>query len=172
MASVSENVAQSFLYQAAVRIAIVSCSSRCFANKVTSEYNARMAGVVRAMARSDHWRWVSRPGMDFFECDLDLPALNKPSHYLLRLDLLLGTKVRLRREPAGWVAYENPAQRHYWCADVIPDCSAASDFNIARSLAIPARHSYRAPLSTRGIQHSLQPGLSRALAPWASCRPW
>jgi hypothetical protein len=31
------------------------------AHKVTKEYRPRRAGVVRAMARSDHCRWLSTP---------------------------------------------------------------------------------------------------------------
>ena len=39
----------------------VSPDSNRWAAKITQENSLKRSGVVRAIARSDHWRWVSRP---------------------------------------------------------------------------------------------------------------
>ena len=60
MASAKEGLVLS--YHAAVRGAMPPrCSIRISAASVTTLNRPKSAGVVRAMARSDHWRWVSRP---------------------------------------------------------------------------------------------------------------
>ena len=60
MASAKEGLVLS--YYAAVRGAMAPrCSIRISAASVTTLNRPKSAGVVRAMARSDHWRWVSRP---------------------------------------------------------------------------------------------------------------
>src|SRR4051812_50079961 len=66
-AMVSENVAQSFRYHAACRTGMSWWTSRSLAINVTSEYKARMTGVVRAMAGGGHCRrgCMSRGGGGF-----------------------------------------------------------------------------------------------------------
>src|SRR3970282_946642 len=60
-AMASEKVGKDFSYQAPERTG-VCCSNCCrWAAKVTQENKPKRAGVVRPMARSDHWRWVSTP---------------------------------------------------------------------------------------------------------------
>ena len=60
MASAKEGLVLS--YHAAVRGAMAPrCSIRISAASVTTLNRPKSAGVVRAMARSDHWRWVSMP---------------------------------------------------------------------------------------------------------------
>ena len=50
-------------YQAAAfgRSAVATSRARSSAHTVISENSPSSAGVVRSMARSDHWRWVSTP---------------------------------------------------------------------------------------------------------------
>jgi hypothetical protein len=59
LASASLKVSRGLRYQDACRgRAPASASS---AHSVTSENKPIRAGVVRAIASSDHWRWVSTP---------------------------------------------------------------------------------------------------------------
>ena len=60
-ARVSAKVGRGLRYQASVRTAERARRSRRAASSVTIENSASRQGVVRAMARSDHWRWVSTP---------------------------------------------------------------------------------------------------------------
>src|SRR3954464_12483075 len=56
----SLNVRCVLAYQDAPR-GTAPASKSAVAHTVTKEYKPRSAGVVRRMARSDHWRWVSTP---------------------------------------------------------------------------------------------------------------
>ena len=60
-AMASTKVGTGLMYQAAVRCVIGwSCCNEWAAN--ANQENCPISiGVVRAMARSDHWRWVSTP---------------------------------------------------------------------------------------------------------------
>src|SRR3954469_16062387 len=60
-ASVSLKVGRRLRYQAALITAPRAFGLSCAASKVTRENSPSRQGVVRAMARSDHWRWVSTP---------------------------------------------------------------------------------------------------------------
>src|SRR5918911_1998889 len=60
-ASASAKVKWSFRDQAGSGTVTRDRLRRCSASSVTKENRPSRAGVVRAMARSDHWRWVSRP---------------------------------------------------------------------------------------------------------------
>src|SRR6266511_2851998 len=57
----SENVGSALWYQAVTGTGIRPSWLNCRASMVTSENNANRTGVVRAIAWSDHWRWVSSP---------------------------------------------------------------------------------------------------------------
>src|SRR6516162_7548631 len=57
----SENVAAPLWYQAVTGTGIGPPPLNCRARMVTRENRAHRMGVVRAIAWSDHWRWVSRP---------------------------------------------------------------------------------------------------------------
>src|SRR3954463_2825881 len=60
-ASVSAKVGLFLRYQAAVATARRAWRLSRAARSVTRENSPSKQGVVRAMARSDHWRWVSTP---------------------------------------------------------------------------------------------------------------
>ncbi|MEN3366474.1 MAG: hypothetical protein V7606_3748 [Burkholderiales bacterium] len=60
------------------------------------EFGAPVDGV-----RPLSLRFHTPVGVGFFEGDLDLPALYKLRHNLLRLDSLVSAEERLRGEPAG-----------------------------------------------------------------------
>ncbi|RKK01140.1 hypothetical protein EBE87_27315 [Pseudoroseomonas wenyumeiae] len=60
-ARVSLKVGRSLRYQALLAAALRSEALSWAARRVTSENSPSRHGVVRAMARSDHCRWVSTP---------------------------------------------------------------------------------------------------------------
>ena len=60
-ASASEKVTAGLAYQAARLGRTRPRAARSLAQSVTRENKASRQGVVRAMARSDHWRCVSTP---------------------------------------------------------------------------------------------------------------
>ena len=57
----SLKVRTDFEYHAATLGLRVCDLARSCVHSVTMENKARRAGVVRRMALSDHWRWVSTP---------------------------------------------------------------------------------------------------------------
>ena len=57
----SEKVGNLLAYQAAERSGNPWFPASKCAARVTQEKRPKRTGVVRAMARSDHWRWVSTP---------------------------------------------------------------------------------------------------------------
>ena len=64
-----------------------------WAARVVQEKSPSRAGVVRAMARSDHWRCVSTPRWAYLvEGDLQLPAQYKPFQDLGRVRRRVGTE--------------------------------------------------------------------------------
>ena len=60
-ARVSAKVGRCLRYQAAVETAKRARLVRHVPSNVTMENSASRHGVVRAIAWSDHWRWVSTP---------------------------------------------------------------------------------------------------------------
>ena len=56
-----EKVASGFLYHAHFRIGMVESLSILIATRTTIENNPKRAGVLLAIALSDHWRCVSIP---------------------------------------------------------------------------------------------------------------
>ena len=60
-AMASTKVGAGVAYQAVVRWVIGRCSYSEWEARVIQENSPIKTGVVRAMVRSDHWRWVSNP---------------------------------------------------------------------------------------------------------------
>src|SRR3954447_10406845 len=60
-ARVSAKVGRGLRYQASVDTAVRAWRSRRAASRDTRENSPSRQGVARAIARSDHWRWVSTP---------------------------------------------------------------------------------------------------------------
>ena len=60
-AMASTKAGDSLSYQAAVRWVMGRRFCNEWAARVVQEKSPIRIGVVRAMARSDHWRWVSTP---------------------------------------------------------------------------------------------------------------
>src|SRR5579884_1738094 len=95
-------------------------------------------GVERAIARSDHWRWVSTPRwsrtsrlFDRLRGDLDLPAPDVPGEDLQRLARGVGAQQRLRIEPAQRIAQQNPADRYDRQPGVVPHGGGGAELDDA-----------------------------------------
>ena len=80
-------------------------------------------GVVRAIARSDHWRWVrdAQMGPDLLKGDLELPTQDKPLEDLGLVCRRVGTEQCLGIEGALGISYQHPANGHRWLARAVPD---------------------------------------------------
>jgi len=68
--------------------------NNCCAKMVTSEKSANKAGVVRRIAKSDHWRsrLDAQMSTNLVKGDFNGPAQDKPLDDLERLCILIGTR--------------------------------------------------------------------------------
>src|SRR5437879_4629234 len=89
---------------------------------VTSEKSPKRAGVVRRMARSDHWRCVSTRhlGSHFVKGDFDWPTHDKPCQNLHWISVLIRTQHSLGSKSALWITNEHPANGDRRNASMIP----------------------------------------------------
>src|SRR5689334_12399374 len=99
----------------------------------------------------------------FFKRDFDLPALDEPLQDLHGRDTLVRAQKRLWLEPAGRIAYQDPTQRHWRFATVIPERSTAGDIELLSLMTIPVAQRDALPLCGRRIEHITQCALTRAL---------
>jgi hypothetical protein len=85
--------------------------------------------VVRAMAWSDHCRWVfdAQMSTDLAEGDLELPVQDEPGDNLQRINGEVGAEHGLGGELAAWVADEDPADSYggkpVWYHPAVPERS-------------------------------------------------
>src|SRR3954467_96881 len=96
-------------------------SKSVVAHTVIKEYKPRSAGVVRRMARSDHWRWVSTPRWARHSAKVTSTC------HQHRIELGIGAEEGLRLTFAGRIADQDPAQRDRRRAGAIPDGNVRSD---------------------------------------------
>src|SRR4051812_24705278 len=121
-------------------------SKSAVAHTVIKEYKPRSAGVVRRMARSDHWRWVSiKVSTALGESDLDLPTPDEVGQDQHRIEFGIGAEEGLRLALAGGIAHQDPAQRDRRRAAAVLDGDIGGDDNRAGFVAIPAGERHRAP---------------------------
>src|SRR3954447_9564217 len=101
----TENVGSDFLYQAAPStdsFPVFAASSE--AHRVTSENSPNKSGVVRWIAKSDHWRWVSTPRWRRASSKVASPAHRIAYQVRISDADLCGseqTKTRVSARPAG-----------------------------------------------------------------------
>ena len=97
-----------------------------FASKVTTENSASKHGVVRAMARSLPWRWVSTPSWarPSAYVVLYLPAPDEPRHDLRRRYLPIRAQKRLGAELLLQITNQDPSEGHDRPTDSIPNSGA------------------------------------------------
>src|ERR687894_2028044 len=95
-ARVSEKVGCSLRYQAVAETRRRAWRSSRVASRATIENSANRQGVVRAIALSDHCRWVSTPrwSRTSAEGDLQLPSPEEPADDLQRLLRGVGAEQR------------------------------------------------------------------------------
>src|SRR5712692_6944918 len=118
---------------------------------VTSEKSPNKAGVLRRMAKSDHWRsrLDAQMSTHFMKGDFDRPAQDKPLHDLGSLYILIGAKQGHWLILALWIANEDPTDRDRRDRRLIPQSRARGDFHLSGGSPIPGQHVF-VPLC-RGI---------------------
>src|SRR3954468_11521337 len=120
-ARASLKVRSPFWYQAAPRGRASRRTPGSLVQRVTRENKPSRAGVVRAMALSDHWRCVSTPrGLRTAAKVTTGPAADKPTQDIERIGLQVRAQERLRLERAGDIAHQNIADRDV-LARMMPD---------------------------------------------------
>ncbi len=120
---------------------------------VISENSPSNAGVVRRMARSDHWRWVSTPRWARTSWNVVSTRQRETNH----CRIVSGAASRsVLRNACGVFAErildQHPADRHWRDAAVIPDRGAGRGSQRALLIAIPLRHDHRGPGRLRVVQ--------------------
>jgi len=111
--------------------------------------------VVRAMARSDHWRCVSTPRCSRTSRNAisNCPALDEPAQNLHEVTSLIDAQQGLWVEPAKEVAYQHPADWDDGHPTMAPDGGVGADLDGALALAIPTWHCDVLPHRCRIGQH-------------------
>ena len=138
-AMASTKVGDGLSHQAAARWAIGRSCCRTWAAKVFQEKRPSRTGVVRAMARSDHWRWAvhAQMGSNFLEGCLQLPPQHKPLQDLGRACRWVGAEQGLGVEGALGIADQHPAHGDGRFARAVPDGGLGGEFHAAGGAVIP-----------------------------------
>ena len=99
-ANASAKVGFTFLYHAVAWQPSACFLTNRWAINATRLNKAKSTGVVRAMAWSFHWRWVSHAqmGAGLFKGGFDCPTLNKKCQHLPRRQAPMSRQQRLRRK--------------------------------------------------------------------------
>src|SRR5919202_2029648 len=118
-ARVSAKVGRRLRYQAAAETWSRAWRLRRAASRVTTENRPSRQGVVRAMALSDHCRWLeavlptdAEVVAGLSESDFQLPSLREPAEDLQRVLREVGAEQGLRVEALAGIAQQHPADRH------------------------------------------------------------
>ena len=141
-AMASANVGSDLAYHAAGRgMAGPSFCDRWLAKDI-QEKSPKSTGVVRAMARSDHWRCVlhSQVSAYLLEGHFQLPAQHEPLHDLDRGGRKVGGQQRLRTEFPQGVSNQDPSNGHWRLARMVPEGGLRSEFHSPDSTIIPSRN--------------------------------
>ena len=94
--------------------------------------------MVRAMARSDHWRCLhAQMRSHLLEGDLQLPAQHKPFQNLRRVHGQVSAQQCLCGEFALGVSNQDPAQGHGRLARTIPDRSLRGELHRTGRAVVP-----------------------------------
>jgi hypothetical protein len=96
--------------------------------------------VVRAMARSDHWRCVSTPrcARTWWKVPSICGAPGKPEQDLDRIGLPVGAEQGLGRKLAQGIADEHPPDGHRDTPRVVPEGISCDRLEAAVAVAVPA----------------------------------
>src|SRR5712692_10350398 len=108
---------------------------------VTSEKSPNKAGVLRRMAKSDHWRsrLDAQMSTHFMKGDFDRPAQDKPLHDLGSLYILIGAKQGHWLILSLWITNEDPTDRDRRDRRLIPQSRASGDFHLSGCSPIPGQ---------------------------------
>ena len=127
--------------------------------------------MVRAMARSDHWRWglhaqvgshlLKEPAPYLIRGNFQLPAQDKPFQDLGRFRRWVGAQQGLGGEGALGIADQHPANEDWRLAGAVPDCRLGGEFHGAGGAVIPG-HCGAGPSYLGLVEEGLQRGSPRA----------
>ena len=138
-AMASPKVGDGLPYQAALRLGHGAPVCKAWATRVVQEQSPSRLGVVRAMARSGHWRWglqaqvgphfLKEPAPYLIRGDLQLPAQDKPFQDLGRVLRRVGAEQGLQVEGTLGASDKNPANEHRRLARAVPDRGLWGEFH-------------------------------------------
>ena len=152
-ASASLKAGAVFVYQAVGRSGAEGRVMDACARSVTREKRPSSAGVVRALARSDHWRSrldaQMRPHRA--EGDREVPAEHEPRENLRGRGVAIRAEEGRRHECALRVAHEDSADGDRRQAGMGPDGGLRDDLDEAVRLAVPTRQAHSRPRGGRII---------------------
>ena len=103
----------------------------------------------------------------FLECHLQLPAQHEPLHDLDRGGREVGGEQRLGTELPQGVSNQDPSNRHWMLARVVPEGGLGSDFHGTASTVIPSWRGL-GPARIRRVKEFLQRGQPFTLDPGAA----
>ena len=147
VAMASLKVRSGLPYQPAVRgrMAAPRLSINPCIQIVTRENSPSSAGVVRAIARSDHWRCVSTPrwARTSWNVVSTRQRETEPAENFGWGGFDVGRQERLRCQLSCGIARQHPADRRGWQAATIPHRHPGNDLD--RLAAVPLRQRDRRP---------------------------
>ena len=94
-------------------------------------------GAGNSQVRPLALRLHSQVRTDFLEGDLQLPAQHQPFNDSRGSSIEIGARQRLGLEFPQGITYQDPPNRDWGFALVIPDCGIGGDFQCAVRAAIP-----------------------------------
>ena len=137
-AMASTKVGDGLSYQAALRWVMGRRFCNAWAARVVQEKSPSRAGVVRAMARSDHWRCVSTPRWVRTSWKVTSSCQRSTNHSDLgRVRRRVGTEQGLSGEGALGVSDQHPANEDGGLAGAVPDRRLGGEFHGAGDAVVP-----------------------------------
>ena len=159
----STKVGDGLSYQAAVRWAIGRCFCNESAARVVQEKRPSRTGVVRAMARSDHWRWVYTPRWVRTSWKVTSSCQRRTNHSRIWVGSAAGSvhSKAWVSEGALGIADQHPANEDGRFAGAVPDRRLGGEFHRAGGAVIPG-HCGTGPRHVGLVKEGFQRGSPRA----------
>ena len=168
-AMASTKVGDGLSYQAALRWVMGRRFCNAWAARVVQEKSPSRAGVVRAMARSDHWRCVSTPRWVRTSWKVTSSCQRStnrsriwPFQDLSRVRRRVGTEQGLSGEGALGVSDQHPANEDGGLAGAVADRRLGGEFHGAGGAVVPG-HRGAGPSYIRLRKENFQRRTPRAL---------
>src|SRR5215212_8431623 len=177
-ARVSEKVGRFLWYQAVAETRKQAWWPTWVPSRATMENSPSRQGVVRAIALSDHCRWLSTPRWSRTSRKVTSTCQRCTNQRTICTgswarsvqSRACGSKRRRgsRSSTQAGVAQQHPADRHDRQPSMAPDGIPRADLDEPVALAIPAGHGHAPPWRGRVGQHLGQVRQARALGPWSA----